>query len=222
MSQCLVVSRNILEKLPFWARLNKVEGKYSAGIKLPSLEITELLSTIEREQKYMERKGDDGVETKPEWQQIIFYALVTQADKFFVYKRNHGPNFGEQRLKDKLSAGVGGHIEPHDANPIDSLPRELDEELEFTLNGTPVAVPQNIEILGVIKDEKDEVGKVHLGLVCVVKVEPNVKIAIKGDENVEGWMTTVEEYETLVTTGNYVPEGWTALLIDNFVKNATN
>ena len=186
MSQCLVVSRNILEKLPFWARLNKVEGKYSAGIKLPSLEITELLSTIEREQKYMERKGDDGVETKPEWQQIIFSALVTQADKFFVYKRNHGPNFGEQRLKDKLSAGVGGHIEPHDANPIDSLPRELDEELEFTLNGTPVAVPQ------------------------------------KGDENVEGWMTTVEEYETLVTTGNYVPEGWTALLIDNFVKNATN
>ncbi|OQY49511.1 MAG: phosphoesterase [Desulfobacteraceae bacterium 4572_89] len=105
-------------------------------------------------------------ETDPGYKQIIPYILLQTEDggKTAVYRRNGN----EKRLHDLWSAGIGGHINPGDEkNPEDSfetilvqgMNRELDEEM-ISHPGTG-----SLDFLGVINDESNEVGRVHLGAV---------------------------------------------------------
>lgn len=210
--KCLAVPKKSAEALGFWKRLEIADGVIRSGITLSADEVNSLLSMARREGRFLERNGENGIEQNPEWQQVIFYALVVQDERFFVYKRSG--TVDESRLALKLSAGTGGHIEPYDTDLVDSLPRELDEELLFMRRGRELPVPDKIDIVGLIKDERDQVGQVHLGLVCVVHAESGVSVEVKGDESVEGWMVTLDEYERLIASGDYVPEGWTELLIE--------
>jgi predicted NUDIX family phosphoesterase len=222
MSECLVVSRSKLEGIPFWKNFIKVNSDLCSALFLEEDEVSELLSFINKEKEFKERKGINGVEENPEWQQIIFYALIVKDNKFFVYQRG-GENSGmsENRLFSKLSVGVGGHIEPFDNTLIDSLYRELDEELYFTKNGQVINTSGKLRVIGVIKDERDAVGKVHLGLACIVEIEDSmINVSIKSDENVDGWFITIDEYKKLVSSGKYVPEGWTQLVIDKLLPKA--
>ncbi|HQA96304.1 MAG TPA: hypothetical protein PLN18_02970, partial [Candidatus Colwellbacteria bacterium] len=201
--KCLAVPQRAVEALDFWKRLERDDNVIRSAITLSSDEVDDLLATARREGRFLERSGKDGIEQNPEWQQIIFYALVVQKGRFFVYKRSGAVD--ESRLALKLSAGIGGHIEPYDTDLVDSLPRELDEKLLFTRRIQELPTPDKINIVGLIKDERDQVGQVHLGLVCVVYLKADVSVEIKGDESVEGWMITLDEYERLIASGDYTP-----------------
>jgi len=216
MSQCLVVNRKVLGSLPLWQRLCGPDGTISTAIALSSDEVEELLGLVEQQGIFMEREGTDGVERKPEWQQVIFYALIVQGNRFFVYHRGGGTAYKKVRLQGKLSAGVGGHIEPFDTNLIDSLYRELDEEVMFTRNKKAIPFRGDIRIIGLIKDDKDDVGRVHVGFVCLVELkDSDIEIALGDEENVRGWMVTLTEYHDLVSSQQYVPENWTTLLVEH-------
>ena len=91
--------------------------------------------------------------------QIIPYCIVTSGDDVFLLRRFNTQ--GESRLHDKLSIGVGGHLNPIDGagDVLDAgLARELEEELH-------VSCDWKAEAVGVINDESDDVGSVHFGVV---------------------------------------------------------
>jgi predicted NUDIX family phosphoesterase len=131
-----------------------------------------LRAAIERDGFFVERAR---AETEPEWKQIIPYNVVCVGDEVLLLRRTRGG--GEARLHDKLSIGVGGHLNPEDLEPggtsRDPVPRGTARELaeELAIEG-----PWTVESVGTINDDGNPVGAVHLGLVQVVRVEGTVEI----------------------------------------------
>ena len=97
--------------------------------------------------------------------QVIPYCVVRNAagEVFLLRRLKKGE---ETRLHDKLSIGVGGHVNPGDEREESdivaaSCRREIQEELD--VSGPYRAVP-----VGAINDESNDVGSVHFGLVFAV------------------------------------------------------
>ena len=87
----------------------------------------------------------------------------------FCYTR--GKSQGEARLHRLRSLGVGGHVAEADADgraTLDAyemaLSRELDEEVEIQSDGA-------IRRVGLINDDSNPVGQVHLGVVHLYELE---------------------------------------------------
>jgi predicted NUDIX family phosphoesterase len=97
-------------------------------------------------------------ETSPQWRQIIPYVILTFGDACFLLRRTRQQT--ETRLHEKLSLGIGGHINPgHDL--LRGLEQELHEEVE-------IADPYTLAFAGILNDESTEVGRVHLGAVYLL------------------------------------------------------
>lgn len=119
-----------------------------------------------RDIQYVDR---DKAEFDESWLQIIPYVIVNAGDRYFGYTR--GKKGGENRLHTKQSLGVGGHINPADGETCDDLTytnglyRELREELGIQLGASDYP-----EIVGFIYDPSNSVGKVHFGVVHLLRV----------------------------------------------------
>jgi predicted NUDIX family phosphoesterase len=103
------------------------------------------------------------VEDDPSFKQIIPYVIFRAQGQVFTYVR--GKSGGETRLRKLRSMGVGGHVAEADADGRGTveayelaLRRELDEEVE-------VRSPGLMTRLGLINDDSNPVGLVHLGVV---------------------------------------------------------
>lgn len=156
--QILVVKRETLfdkERHAFNGFITKNDPKFSHIVEtLPSFEV--------------KRRGD--MEEDPSYKQLISYAIVTSGDETLVYKRLTGG--GENRLHGLLSIGVGGHMNDiEDVKDIKekmfiNASRELEEEV-----GIKETELKSFEVIGLINDDNNEVGKVHIGLVFKVEVD---------------------------------------------------
>jgi predicted NUDIX family phosphoesterase len=96
------------------------------------------------------------------------------------------PTATEQRLANKLSLGIGGHMRKEDLIGSDILSwatREFNEEIDY--QGTYA-----IRTVGAINDDSNDVGKVHLGLVLLLQGDSS-KITIK-NEHKNGSLLTLE------------------------------
>lgn len=109
-------------------------------------------------------------ETDPSLKQIIPYAVFTHEGRILRYVR--GGKSGEKRLVAKASIGIGGHINDgdeglfafnEDAYRI-AVEREIAEELRLGGGFTD-------RVVGLINDDSNEVGQVHLGVVHLVELE---------------------------------------------------
>ncbi len=105
----------------------------------------------------------DRTEYDPTYKQLVAYTVVAHAGRFLSYLR--GKRQGEERLRGDRSIGFGGHINSGDQATLfldDHLKaaalRELDEEIV-------ISVPHNLSIAGLLNDDSNDVGRVHLGLV---------------------------------------------------------
>jgi predicted NUDIX family phosphoesterase len=103
------------------------------------------------------------VEDDPNFKQIIPYVIFRSGGLVFTYVRGKSGN--ESRLRRPRSLGVGGHVAEADAEGRGTLEaydkallRELDEEVEIRSPGT-------IARIGLINDDSNPVGLVHLGVV---------------------------------------------------------
>src|SRR5207302_9579435 len=103
------------------------------------------------------------MESDPSFKQVIPYVVFRCGDSVFCYTR--GSSQGETRLHRLRSLGVGGHVDEADADgraTLDAyeaaLRRELDEEVEIGCDGA-------IRRVGLINDDSNPVGQVHLGVV---------------------------------------------------------
>lgn len=112
----------------------------------------------------------DEAETDPTHKQIIPYAIFHCRGRFLFYVR--GSKSGEQRLASKGSIGIGGHINSEDADQASlerdtyftGVDREINEELSLGTTYTQ-------RVAGLINDDSNEVGQVHLGVVHVFDLE---------------------------------------------------
>ena len=155
----------------------------------------------------MKRRGD--MEEDPGFKQLISYCLLeNQNGEILVYERLSGG--GEERLHGQSSIGVGGHM--NDVVGADSInevlrvnaQRELEEEV-----GLPTEDSQNMEYLGFINDDNNEVGKVHMGVVFKITVNSNDVEAKETDTLRIKWIEKgkIESYDDFET--------WSALILQD-------
>lgn len=158
--QILVVPREQLfndEKNAFNGFIGKDDEKYN-----------EIIRTFN--QFDVKRRGD--MEEDPSYKQLISYVIIRSEDddETLVYKRLDGG--GESRLHGLLSIGVGGHMNDVEGSSgiNDKLSVNAKRELEEEIGLQPSKL-DDIEIIGLINDDDNEVGQVHIGLVLKVNVD---------------------------------------------------
>lgn len=128
----------------------------------------------------------DSVESDESIKQIIPYVVfINKANDVFLVKRTKKQS--EKRLHEKLSVGIGGHINPSDdaIQPtmtfFNGLNREINEEMH-------IKNIQRLDYKGVIYDTENSVSRVHLGLLFLAQAE---SVEIKETENFSGrWIST--------------------------------
>lgn len=154
----------------------------------------------------VKRRGD--MEEDSSYKQLISYVIISTADdkETLVYERLGGG--GEQRLHGLLSIGVGGHMNDiPEVTDIDeklsiNAKRELEEEVGLV--GKDV---NDIEIMGLINDDDNDVGLVHIGLVLKVSVDKNSVSNMEADTLALKWTDNHE----LSDLSPY--ESWSELII---------
>lgn len=155
----------------------------------------------------VKRRGD--MEEDPEFKQLISYCLLeNQSGEILVYERLSGG--GEERLHGQSSIGVGGHM--NDVVGADSInevlrvnaQRELEEEVGLSAEDS-----QNMEYLGFINDDNNEVGKVHMGVVFKITVSSNDVESKETDTLRIKWIEKgkIESYDDFET--------WSALILQD-------
>lgn len=114
------------------------------------------------------------METNPLYKQIIPYLVFEHNQQYFLMQRRSDSS--ETRLRNKLTLGIGGHIRQEDMQE-DSLfgwaTREFHEEVHYLGNVT-------VRPLGIINDDSDDVGKVHIGFAFLLTGDSS-EIAIKSE-----------------------------------------
>ena len=162
--------------------------------------VEEIVRVIEAHHEFRPRPE---METDPAYKQIIPYVLVTRGAEAFVMQRLK--KGGEQRLHGLLSLGVGGHINPVDEAEGSALTaglrREVDEEvaLERVVSLTP---------LGVINNDRDEVGRVHLGF--LFRLEAEGAVTVRETEKLSGSFMPIAALPALRDK----MEGWSQIALE--------
>jgi predicted NUDIX family phosphoesterase len=150
--QVLVVERGVVEDVGIFHGLAFDVQRYIDKLFVPGVP------------RFMPRSV---VETDPSFKQLIPYVIMSFEGKFLNYVR--GKRAGETRLVAKRSIGIGGHINPIDAddsplfayhfdNYLAAVQREVAEEVTVEAGHTD-------RIVALLNDDSNEVGQVHLGVV---------------------------------------------------------
>lgn len=166
--QVLVVKENLFDFRDF------IDGFYE-------LNQFNLLGDVLSQAFFMDR---DKAEKDPKFKQIIPYCVIRkmeyckQEDKkneIFCYKRTK--KGGEKRLHDKYAFGFGGHICPLDSTVSDhrvtyqnGLIREIEEETGLKSS------QYKTEFKGLIYDDSNSVGQVHVGCLHVINIDEFTEI----------------------------------------------
>ncbi len=150
--QVLVIERKVLEQVGMFQGLTFDVERYLREFFVQGVP------------RFMPRSQ---VEENPAYKQLIPYVLMSYQDKYLSYVR--GKRAGETRLVGNRSIGIGGHINPIDAdnsslfaylydNYLTAVKREVAEEVSVETSHTD-------SIVALLNDESNEVGSVHLGIV---------------------------------------------------------
>ena len=146
-------------------------------------------------------------EVNPKFRQIIPYVLVKYQNKYLTVTRQTTQT--ETRLHHKVSLGIGGHINPVDGNPANILDAGLRRELSEELATDNPPRFNELKLFGLLRDDVDEVGQVHLGVVLLW--ETNEPISIRETDKMAGAYLTLEEiapYQDRL-------ENWSRLVYEN-------
>jgi len=124
------------------------------------------------------------LEEDDSFKQIISYAIISNNQSFYLFRRKSGQT--EKRLHNKFSLGVGGHMNPDKPGVskeqylINELKRELFEEVKL-LNGCLI---EDIKFIGFLNDDTIPVGRVHIGLLYNIHVS-NKEVYINETDKME-------------------------------------
>jgi predicted NUDIX family phosphoesterase len=124
--------------------------------------LANLLAAVATDGHFLDRPF---AEQNPAFKQLIPYVVVRDRARTFLMERTDAG--GDPRLHRKASIGVGGHLNPVDEgeDPLtDGLRREWAEEL--LTDWEP-----RFELVGLLNDDSNAVGSVHLGVVFTVETD---------------------------------------------------
>jgi predicted NUDIX family phosphoesterase len=116
------------------------------------------------------------MERDPRFKQVIPYLVLRDRGRYFLMRRTRAG--GDDRLHDRFSIGVGGHLNPGDVDLAGGLAREWAEELDAAF------VPE-FRLLGLLNDDETDVGRVHLGVVYLAEAAGR-PVAVRETEKLEG------------------------------------
>jgi len=150
-----VIERSLLDDLGSFQGFHEEGERYLESILAPGANF------------FMERPL---AETDPSRKQIIPYSIFHFGGRYLSYQRGGGS--GEKRLATKRSIGIGGHI-----NPVDQAVDGLGRSLYF--NGIEREIAEELvlvgghqqRVIGLINDDSNEVGSVHLGVVHLFDID---------------------------------------------------
>jgi predicted NUDIX family phosphoesterase len=158
--QVLVVARDRLPDAAGWYGL-RTEG------------LGACLELIAREGRYEPRAA---MEHDPSFKQVIPYIVLRDGDRYFLMRRTRAGV--DQRLHDRWSIGVGGHLNPGDGDLHGGLLREWHEELEADFEPA-------FEPLALLNDDTTDVGSVHLGVVFAADARGR-RVDVRERDKLEG------------------------------------
>lgn len=183
---------------------------------------------------FVERRA---AEQDPSWKQLIPYCIVYDAESLgrepLVLRLRRTAKQGESRLHEKLSIGIGGHLNPLDAG-VESyeadeparesrqlvldrgVERELGEELNVQWLDGVAAKPVP---LGVLNDDSTPVGSVHFGVVFGVPVSPATTIR-ETDRMTGEWVPWSTLRQEAAAGANF--ESWSAILLRSLSTDQLN
>lgn len=135
-----------------------------------------LRAAVESHGAYLDRAR---AETEPSFKQLIPYVVVRDGEDVFLMQRTDAG--GDARLHGRASIGVGGHLNPVDAGAdalMAGLRREWDEEIDAMWE-------PHFRLVGLLNDDSDPVGSVHLGVVFSVDAAGR-EVAVREREKLTG------------------------------------
>ena len=168
-------------------------------------ELGPYLAAIEQHGSFR-RRGD--AETDPSWKQVIPYVALRDGTGIFLMRRTRAG--GDVRLHDRYTIGVGGHVNPGEGGVFGGLRREWNEELAADFE--PAFTP-----LGVLNDDENSVGVVHLGLVFTADAAGR-RVDIREEEKLTGEFVPLADVADVAD----LLETWSALLFDFLIDNQRN
>jgi predicted NUDIX family phosphoesterase len=113
---------------------------------------------------------------------------------------------GDERLFERYSIGVGGHLNPGDGDVEGGLRREWAEEIAADF------VP-DFTFVGLLNDDEDPVGAVHLGFVYEADTAGRA-VAIREADKLSGDLRPPAEVAAVVEH----MESWSRLLFEHLAK----
>ncbi len=156
---------------------------------------------------YKEFNPRPAMEQDFSYKQIIPYLIFKFEDRYFLMQRT--ATSSEQRLKNKYSLGIGGHMRQEDMNEgatiFDWAKREFEEEIEYDGRFS-------IKTIGVLNDDSNPVGQVHLGLVLLLEGQSSdikVRSELKSGKLVSGH-ECLDFYHDL--------ESWSQIVFDRLIR----
>jgi predicted NUDIX family phosphoesterase len=188
-------------------KLDKTKDHYISG-----LESAQIIDVIEEYMKFVDRTPE--LELNENYRQVIPYCIVYNRKMNKVLAATRTNKQGEARLHNKLSIGMGGHINPCDAKYVEGpdyalfecIHRELKEEL-----GIDDLVRTIYQ--GVIYANQSPVDRVHLATVFLIVVDQDFDVTKESEKQVREWLT-VEELKDRVLD----MESWSQIAFDNVLN----
>lgn len=179
-----------------------VVNRAALQIDWQGLKTSNLANYLEIIKNNREFKARGLMEQDENYKQIIPYLIFKFADQLFLMQR--ATKASEERLKNKFTLGIGGHVRELDLSNYSTAreqnnsfhkssasasklsennsltgeifawaAREFHEEIKYTGN-------LNITTLGLLNDDANSVGRVHLGLVLLLQGD-SAEISIKSE-----------------------------------------
>jgi len=145
--------------------------------------LAKLRSAVSAHGRYFDRPA---AEEDPTYKQLIPYVVVRDGERVFLMHRTDAG--GDPRLHGKASIGVGGHLNPVDEGDdalMSGLRREWVEELEADWE-------PEFELIGLLNDDSNPVGSVHLGVVFSVQAHGRNVDVREHDKLIGGFAGTDE------------------------------
>lgn len=155
---------------------------------------------LEAVTRHGEFRPRSDVEDDPSFKQVIPYLCLRDGALVYLMRRTRAG--GDPRLHDRWSIGVGGHVNPGDDGPLGGLLREWREEIDADF------VPR-FEAVGLLNDDDDPVGAVHLGLVFSADAGGR-RVGIRETDKLSGRFATLDEVGQVADR----LETWSRLLYD--------
>lgn len=184
VEQVLVVPRELVPEQASWYGL-RTDG------------IDAFLAVVAEHGRYAPRTA---MELDPSFKQIIPYLVLRDDERYFLMRRTKAG--GDARLHDRWSIGVGGHVDPVDADLAGGLRREWHEELVADFE--PVFTPYAL-----LNDDTTEVGAVHLGVVILAEAGGR-PVSVRETEKLSGAFATPAE----IAAGAEQLETWSRIVFD--------